>query len=369
VGRAGAIKQPVLAHGPIRDLNMALHDLHRRAGFPSAREIARTVGMGHSTVHNVFARARLPQYDQLMKVAGCLALRAFTQSSISEQALDSVSGSFHELWQRAKIADEVQRGHQATHSTQQITLYLNTCNPRVSRDVKNSGHLHHTVRSLCPANALKEEGRIERLLYRLDRDSGDVILRIQSPFAVSLDALPGGYAHAYAIDRISWPVTGFEGQLVRFVLDASATKAIRREDLRGKRVSLKGAELFTWWERQAHRAGLRTESLYVRALQSVIFRHEARNPTFLRSNRFEGTALVSDPTALQRAVLGGIGRGRSYGLGLLCLSPADTSIQPIEGAGMGAHVWPRTSLLQKHRLLTASIGPQQIISVPSSSPG
>lgn len=369
MGRAGAIKQPVLAHGPIRDLNMALHELHRRAGFPSAREIARTVGMGHSTVHNVFARARLPQYDQLMTVAGCLALRAFAQSSIREQTLDLISGSFHDLWQRAKIADEVQLGNRPTHSAQQIALYLNTRNPRVSRDLEDALHLHHTVRSLCPANALKEEGRIERLLYRLDREGRDVILRIQSPFAVSLDALPGGYARAYAIDRISWPVAGFEGQLVRFVLDANATKVTRGQDLRRKRVPLKGAELFTWWERKAHQAGLKTVSLYARALQPVIARRESRSPTFLQSNRFDGMALVSDPTALQRAILGGIGRGRAYGLGLLCLSPVDTSVQPIDSAGMGEHGWPRASLLQKDRLLTASIGPQWITSVPSNSPG
>lgn len=369
MGRAGAIKQPILAHGPVRDLNMALHELHRRSGFPSVREIARTVGLGHSTVHNVFAQARLPQYDQLMAVAGCLALRDFAQSLISEQKLDAVSGRFHDLWQRAKIADEVQRGHQPTHGALQIALHLNTCNPLVSRDLEDALHLHHTVRSLCPANGLKEEGRTERLLYRLDRSVGGAILRIQSPFTLSLDALPGGYARACTVDRISWPVAGFEGQLVRFVLDANATKAIRMADMRRKRVSLRVTELFAWWERNAHRAGLRTVSLHVQALQPVIARREARNPTFLQSNRFEGTALVFDPTALQRAVLDGIGRGRAYGLGLLCLGSADTGVQRVDDAGIVNHRRPQASLLQNDRLLTASIEPRRITSVPSSSPG
>ncbi|MGW0602598.1 type I-E CRISPR-associated protein Cas6/Cse3/CasE [Streptomyces sp. NPDC002640] len=62
---------------------------------------------------------------------------------------------------------------------------------------------------------------------------------------------------------------------------------------------------------------------------AVIARRLARNPTFLQATRLEGLALIADPIALQGAVLSGIGRGRAYGLGLLCLRPADTDVSPV----------------------------------------
>ncbi len=41
--------------------------------------------------------------------------------------------------------------------------------------------------------------------------------------------------------------------------------------------------------------------------------------------RYDGTATVTDPTALTQAVLTGIGRGKPYGAGLLSLAPATTA--------------------------------------------
>lgn len=40
--------------------------------------------------------------------------------------------------------------------------------------------------------------------------------------------------------------------------------------------------------------------------------------------RYDGTATVTDPEALAAALLTGIGRGKSYGAGLLSLAPANS---------------------------------------------
>ncbi|MCF2127077.1 type I-E CRISPR-associated protein Cas6/Cse3/CasE [Strepomyces sp. STD 3.1] len=116
---------------------------------------------------------------------------------------------------------------------------------------------------------------------------------------------------------------------MRFLLDANATEATVRTGQRGKRVGLQTAEMIDWWERQASRAGLATVEVRSRPLGSVIARRLARNPTFLQATRLEGLALIADPIALQAAVLSGIGRGCAYGLGLLCLRPADTDVSPV----------------------------------------
>ncbi|MER6126701.1 type I-E CRISPR-associated protein Cas6/Cse3/CasE [Streptomyces sp. NPDC001795] len=339
MGRAGEIKRPNLPAGPMRDLNAGLHELHREAGFPSAREMARAASLGHSTVHNLFARGRLPQYDQFMAVTGCLALRALARRPMGasrEQALDAISNRFHELWHRAKAEGAVQQTRRPPHSAQQIVLHLNPRNPQVLRDLGDALHLHHTVRSLCPnAAAGHVSPHTGRLLYRLDMDRGDAILRVQTTEPVFLRALTADYARAVAVERVAWSETGFEGQRVRFLLDANATKAIPRTGQRGKRVGLGTAEISAWWERQASRAGLATVEVRNQSLGPVIASRAARNPTFLQATRLGGVAVITDPVALQRAVLSGIGRGRAFGLGLLCLRRADTDASSVRHASEG----------------------------------
>ena len=82
-------------------------------------------------------------------------------------------------------------------------------------------------------------------------------------------------------------------------------------------------------ERQAARAGLENVEVRSRPLRAVIARRVTTNPTYLQATRLEGLALIADPIALQEAVLSCIGRGRAYGLGLLCLRPADTDVSPV----------------------------------------
>ncbi|MFI7351495.1 type I-E CRISPR-associated protein Cas6/Cse3/CasE [Streptomyces sp. NPDC049936] len=81
--------------------------------------------------------------------------------------------------------------------------------------------------------------------------------------------------------------------------------------------------------RQASRAGLATVEVRSRPLGAVIARCLARNATSLQATRLEGLALIAGPIALQGAVLSGVGRGRAYGLGLLCLRPADIDVSPV----------------------------------------
>jgi hypothetical protein len=58
----GALPRPDVAPGPHRELVLALHDLHRRAGWPSLRTLARAAGCSHTTVSSVFSSTRLPAW-------------------------------------------------------------------------------------------------------------------------------------------------------------------------------------------------------------------------------------------------------------------------------------------------------------------
>lgn len=61
----GALPRPNVPPGAQRDLVVALHDLHHRAGWPSLRTLARQMGCSHTTVSAVFSTARLPSWGHL----------------------------------------------------------------------------------------------------------------------------------------------------------------------------------------------------------------------------------------------------------------------------------------------------------------
>ncbi|HYH72685.1 MAG TPA: AAA family ATPase [Nocardioides sp.] len=60
-----ALPRPDLPPGPHRELVVALHDLHHRAGWPSLRTLAREAGVSHTTVSKVFSSTALPAWGVL----------------------------------------------------------------------------------------------------------------------------------------------------------------------------------------------------------------------------------------------------------------------------------------------------------------
>ncbi|MEU4820271.1 caspase family protein [Actinomadura sp. NPDC023710] len=68
------LKFPDLEPGPLRELFLALHELHALAGAPPIREIAEAVGCSRHKIHQLFTSGRLPaDGNTLYDVAGWLA--------------------------------------------------------------------------------------------------------------------------------------------------------------------------------------------------------------------------------------------------------------------------------------------------------
>jgi transcriptional regulator with XRE-family HTH domain len=78
-----ALPRPVLAPGPQKSLNDALHDLHHRAGWPSLRTLARDTGVSHTTVSKVMSAPALPSWGTL---------------ELLVEAMDGDATVFHDLW-------------------------------------------------------------------------------------------------------------------------------------------------------------------------------------------------------------------------------------------------------------------------------
>ena len=78
-----ALPRPDIPPGPQRDLNDALHELHRRAGWPAARTLASHAGCSPTTVSGVFSAPRIPGWGVL---------------ELLVEAMNGVVEQFHHLW-------------------------------------------------------------------------------------------------------------------------------------------------------------------------------------------------------------------------------------------------------------------------------
>jgi uncharacterized protein YegL len=94
MARLGRPDLPPVAHDR---LNEALHDLHRRAGWPSLRDLERELrgGASRSKIHEAFSSARLPSWGVVELIVEALARR------LPDSPVEHESGRFHQLWDAA----------------------------------------------------------------------------------------------------------------------------------------------------------------------------------------------------------------------------------------------------------------------------
>ncbi|MGW0592740.1 type I-E CRISPR-associated protein Cas6/Cse3/CasE [Streptosporangium sp. NPDC002607] len=87
-------------------------------------------------------------------------------------------------------------------------------------------------------------------------------------------------------------------------------------------VPLDGAAAEEWWQRQATSAGLVLHTVTSTPIASARGQHRGTSGRINHAcTRFDGTATVTDAKSLREAMLSGIGRGKSYGCGLLSIAP------------------------------------------------
>src|ERR1700733_7066271 len=108
-GGGRRLKRPSLADGSLKRLNDALHELHRRAGRPSTRDMSREINdhdrlpliTSHTRVYDVFSQERLPDCDLLLSVVQVLADRQQQHDQNLSPAMER--DRFYQLW---LVADE-----------------------------------------------------------------------------------------------------------------------------------------------------------------------------------------------------------------------------------------------------------------------
>jgi CRISPR system Cascade subunit CasE len=191
------------------------------------------------------------------------------------------------------------------------TLELNPRNRAVRVDLADVDCLHKRMMTLVPQGLGDQARRRAGLLFRVEERDRRILVLVQARLPVDVARLPEGYAHAEVRDLVPVFNALAKGQGVRYRIAANASK---REAL-----PIGAAE--QWWRRRAEQAGLHLLSVISSPAGAV------RGGAAIRHDltRFDGVALVEDPEAVTAAVLDGIGRGKSYGGGLLSLAPARVS--------------------------------------------
>ncbi|MEV4283626.1 ribosomal protein L7/L12 [Actinoplanes xinjiangensis] len=160
------LRKPDLPAGAHHDLSVALHELHRKAGWPSVRDLERTIGVdfvGRTRIYDAFTSPRLPPWGVLSVLVPELARR------VPRMDADEQTDHFHRLWDSAAQAKDAR--------TRAWSVVLTDAGGRriqlveLIRSVTGAGLAEATeMLAHCPATlaiGLTQEGA-ERLVSRVE---------------------------------------------------------------------------------------------------------------------------------------------------------------------------------------------------------
>lgn len=198
-------------------------------------------------------------------------------------------------------------------------IALNLRNQSVRQDLRDAAALHRRVMSLMPDAIGPDPRRQAGLLFRLDQTQTGPALLVQSGPQPDPIRLPDGYGTVETRDLTPLIDVLRPGMAVHYRIAANASKRVSTGDDAGKVVALSGAAAEQWWHRQAELHGLGLLAMHADPQPTARGRSK---PIRHAITRFDGRAVVRDVDQVREAVLSGIGRGKSFGCGLLSLAPA-----------------------------------------------
>lgn len=192
-------------------------------------------------------------------------------------------------------------------------------------DLQDVVRLHRRVMSLFPDGLGPDARRQAAVLFRLEEQNAGCSILLQSAIEPALERLPDSYGTARC-KSLAPLLDGLrEGVNIHYRIIANATRKLGRNTTAGRPkqvVPLHGAEADAWWQRQADAAGLILRSLSSKPLHHGIGRRRDNSRITHARTQFDGTATVTSPAALLERIRTGIGRGKSFGCGLLTIAPA-----------------------------------------------
>lgn len=198
-------------------------------------------------------------------------------------------------------------------------LVLNGRDRTVLRDLSNAHALHQRIMQAFPDEQCNNPRTDWNILFRQEPNS-DVIL-VQSGLEPDWSQLPKGYLTKQAMKPFEPQTSQLEaGRIVQFRLKANPSK---RDKQTGKIIGLlHQADQMAWLERQASQHGFSLLSANVVPTANVFgVKSKGTAPIRIVTVLYQGVLQITDPGLFVAAIQQGIGRGRSYGCGLLSIAP------------------------------------------------
>lgn len=206
-------------------------------------------------------------------------------------------------------------------------LILNDRDRKVRHDLSNIHNLHRSIMQAFPdLEPLPddEQKRVRadwQILFRLEPDSN--VLLVQSELEPDWGKLPLTYltqkqCKPFQPEPSQFPVD----RLLRFRLKANPSK---RDKETRKTVGLYyQPDQEAWFARQAAQHGFSVEGLDIIPSANLWGAKAKGQPQIkIHTALFQGVLKVQDPALFVQAVRQGIGKGKSYGCGLLSLQRID----------------------------------------------
>lgn len=199
-------------------------------------------------------------------------------------------------------------------------LVLNTRQSQVHRELGNAHKFHQRIMEAFPDEDTRDRPREDwHILFRQEPDS-DVVL-VQSEMEPDWSQLPQGYLTKQAMKPFDPQASQLEaGRIVQFRLKANPSK---RDKQTGKLIGLlHQPDQMAWLERQASQHGFALLSANAVPTPNVFgVKSKGTAPIRIATVLFQGVLQITDPHLFIKAIQQGIGRGRSYGCGLLSIAP------------------------------------------------
>ncbi|MFF5090330.1 type I-E CRISPR-associated protein Cas6/Cse3/CasE [Streptomyces niveus] len=198
------------------------------------------------------------------------------------------------------------------------------------RDLGSPIGMHRRIMSLFPSEAGPDPRARFGVLFRTEDTPAGPHLLIQSTHQPETGLLPNDYGTTLTrpLDALIEAIR--PGLTIRYRCVASPVRkpgaTTRALYSLPPIVALTGAAADEWWLRQANLSGLKPFTHHSHPLDAILGERRPTDapPQRIRHARtqFDGTAAIIDTDQLRGAILKGVGRGKSYGCGLLSIAPA-----------------------------------------------
>jgi CRISPR system Cascade subunit CasE len=204
-------------------------------------------------------------------------------------------------------------------------LILNERDRKVRADLSNAHDLHRTIMQAFPDEQREKPRADWNVLFRQEPDTNIILVQSTAQEKPDWSQLPNGYLLNHdSMDRDSKPFKLQANQLqpnqiFQFRLKANASK---RNKETGKVMGLfYEPDQIAWLERQAERCGFMLQGVNVIPTPNIFGKKtKESSPIKIFTVLYQGILQVKEPELVFETICQGVGRGRSYGCGLLSIA-------------------------------------------------